>query len=216
MTIVAPKDNRPSFGRTAEHQAIYQSAVDKFTADLTALLDSACPNWKEWVKIAQKGRRYHRTWNLCDIVSHGGRGSFRRVEEGKEFTLSAKHIATINAFIAERASRQKHRNEQQDAFAKLSQVVKPTIERFRDRFDVEHSEIRLSGILLQTDHYGKCVEITINRQGAISEPRSYYHNDIQTMAQADAFISTFTPLFETITKLAEDIKADLPSEYFSS
>ena len=214
MIVIAPTDNRTTYAKdAAERRKAYNVSRKAFLNFSNAILDEKCPGWEKWLKWSESYAGYSNgviAQVLKDIENYKGRGTFRRIKSGEAFTLSAKHIEKINAFIAEKEEAEQRRENNRNALTNLKNIVRPVLVKYKDRFHLERSTVSLSGIELRLD---EGVTININHLGEISEP----HTDrtfVSSVSEAQSFMEKYRPHFDEIAKLANEIKADLPPEYF--
>jgi hypothetical protein len=210
-----PKKPIRAWSETGETQRKLELADEKVFQDhVKTLLDSLCPAWEPYISL-----RY--TDDYFMIVqgnsSYSGK-SLARWKRQSDFDMDKVRAERIKAFVENAAAHAAARREYSKCLANL---IAPAVGKFSsDTVEIELgsvSEIRIKfGSLSQYDWFNETSRISIFADGTISEPQKYDSRRCYTVKDAQDFLAEFQPIHDQLLKLAEEVKAELPAEFFTA
>ena len=208
--IVVPKVRQ--YARTTEESDL----LKKCREDVTALFDSTLPsNWRDYIRIFVSGEGVEIT-GASDYMSNLKKRTFRRVKPGEEFTLSSKHWSSINERInaAEEAKRKRGKIES------VREAVRECTSAVRSKYAAEGLVISTSesGLEIRLSPAGDSYDaarVKLYRNGTFSgveipSPGNY----ATTIDRIRQHLEKWEPIASEVLRLAEQIKAELPDEFF--
>ena len=151
--------------------------------------------------------------------------AFRRVKAKETFSVEAKHIKAIEDYIASRKAAVVQKQKVEDDLTALQLLVKPVIDKYTQEQPVT---VTIEADLYRFEIYWcdkpnelylsrySAYSTNIRRNGVIDEVAAPSGKDCDTryLSKAREWIAEHESNIATVTALAEQIKADLPAEFF--
>lgn len=223
MTLTVPTIEYVSYYGSEKQKALYRAAIDTFNADVTTYLNTVLPSqWGSYIEFdwQDKDWRTNFVFVLKTRRSYSERRRvFCKIEKGKPFELTAKHIANITEYVNQRVGAEKASQKRSDDLASLKTLLEPVLERYQNnliRFDIALGGIKIEQ-LESVEYRGDRLSVTIHRSGNISEVQipSCGGRFGTTITALEAYIAEYQGRSEALATLAEQIKAELPAEFFT-
>lgn len=209
--LIVPKDYN---GYDREKRSEQFTIEKDFKAEVSDLFDSILPaEWQEFVDFrftdsffTVKGKSSWRGNKIC---------GFKR---GNEFNLKPEQVDKINQFIQSAAESRARLNAHYTEFTRLKNLVEPILERYQDgEFDLDFKDqpFRIEIELKGRERWQTQGKTVIYQDEEISEPRRDSHTNIESISDAEKFITEFRPISRKISEFAEKLKSELPKEFFT-
>lgn len=226
--LIVPKVEYNRYGGQTDE---YHKAVNAFYADATNYLNSILSaNWAEYIEFGWQDKDWRS--NHCFVLktkrSYSDRTRvFCKIEKGKEFVLTAKHIANITEYLNQKVAAANASRKRADNLASLKNLVEPVIGGYRNDltdFNVSLDEIAITTIESKENYWQHRLSVSIHRRiyrdskrngyvGEVRVPAVGGHSDT-TIARIEAHIAKYRGRAEALATLANQIANELPKEFF--
>lgn len=186
-----------------------------FEYEVSQILDKLFTNWRNYISY---------TWSDDYFVLKKSKDAWRgrvltRFKQNDVFVLDDKRIKNIQKFIDEKVQEQNRITAYHQALDDAKALVEPVLQKYRS--DTLTAELETAGKIAleigaddKDGWFDSSTSVEIYSSGEIGEPRVYDRTEIRTLSAAQKFIQEFKPILTELQKIAEQVKSELPKEWF--